>query len=169
MQPSIPALIYSVLLFAGMMILLEAGRRMGIRRPAGETDADRGGLGTIEGALFALFGLILTFTFSGAAIRFNEKRMKIADEANAIGTAYLRLILLAADAQPEVQELVRQYTDSRLATYQKLPDWQSAQEELAKTNKIQNEIWTRVVVATHSPGAHPDAGLLLLTPLERHV
>ena len=50
-------------------------------------------LGTIEGAIFALFGLLMAFTFSGAASRFNERRMLIAEEANSIETAYLRLSL----------------------------------------------------------------------------
>jgi hypothetical protein len=55
----------------------------------------------------------MAFTFSGVASRFNEKRMLIAGEADTIGTAYLRPHLVP-DAEPKLQELLRQYVDSRL-------------------------------------------------------
>jgi len=71
------------------------GRRLGIRRQAEESESERSNLGTIEAAVFALFGLVVAFTFSGAADRFNQKRALIAEEANDIGTAYLRLQLLS--------------------------------------------------------------------------
>jgi hypothetical protein len=165
MQPYLPAFVYALLLFAGMFIMLEAGRRWGIKRRPSESESDRGGLGTIEGALFALFGLILAFTFSGAAGRFNEKRMLIADEANAIGTAYLRIHLVAPEGQPELRELFRRYTDSRLEVYRRLPDLPAAQEEMARTAKIQDEIWTRAVALTRHPDSQPQSALLLLPAL----
>jgi len=93
MQPPIPAAVFAVLLFLGMLVLLEAGHRLGVRQGLKESDGERGSRGAIESAVFALFGLLMAFTFSGAASRFNEKRMLIAEEANAIETAYLRLRL----------------------------------------------------------------------------
>ena len=98
MEPPISPLLYSVLLFFGMLILLEGGRRVGLRRRSKESEGERSNLGAIEGAVFALFGLMIAFTFSGAALRFNEKRMLVAEEANAIETAYLRLELVSQDA-----------------------------------------------------------------------
>ena len=94
MEPPISPLLFSVLLFVSMLILLETGRRFGLKRRSKESEGERGSLGTIEGAVFALFGLLMAFTFSGAASRFNENRMLIAEEANTIGTAYLRLQLV---------------------------------------------------------------------------
>ena len=56
------------------------------------------GTGAAEGAVFGLLGLILAFSFSGAATRFEQRRHLITEEANAIGTAYLRLDLLPLNA-----------------------------------------------------------------------
>jgi hypothetical protein len=42
------------------------------------------------------------------AVRFDQRRDQIVTEANAIGTAYQRLDLLPADAQPELRGLHRQ-------------------------------------------------------------
>jgi hypothetical protein len=82
-------------LFVGMLVLLETGRRLGLRRLAQDSEAAQVGFGVVEGAIFALMGLLIAFTFSGAASRFDTRRQLVVDEANAIGTAYLRLDLLA--------------------------------------------------------------------------
>ena len=173
MEPPISPLLFALLLFSGMLILLETGRRLGIERLPKESEGERGSLGTIEGAIFALFGLVLAFGFSGAASRFNEKRMSIAEEVNAIETAYLRLQLVAQPAQPDLQQLFRQYVDSRLETYRQLPNVQSAEEEMAKSKKLQEEIWKDAVedavAATVLPNSHPDAGKLLLPALNNMI
>jgi hypothetical protein len=155
MEPPISPLAFALMLFAGMLIMLEAGRRLAVRRRSKESEGERASLGVIEGAVFALFGLMMAFTFSGAASRFNEKRMLIAEEANAIETAYLRLHLAPQEAQPGLRELFRKYLDSRLQTYRKLPDMQAAKQEIENSKKIQEEIWTGAIAATRLPGSHP--------------
>jgi hypothetical protein len=145
-----------------MLSMLEAGRRLGLARRQRETDGDRGNLGTIEGAVFAVFGLLIAFTFSGAASRFNEKRMLIAQEVNAIQTAFLRVQLLSQEQRPALQELFRRYLDSRLSYYRQIPDRQAAAAEMAASEKLQRQIWANAVTATELPGAHRDAGKLLL-------
>jgi len=72
MEPAISPLLFAVLLFGSILGLLEIGRRVGIRRKANESEGERASLSAIEGAMFALFGLVVAFTFSGAASRFNE-------------------------------------------------------------------------------------------------
>jgi len=164
-EPTIPPLVAALVLFLGMLAMLEAGRRLGLLRRQQESDKDRTNLGTIESALFAVFGLLMALTFTGAASRFNEKRMLIAEEATAIHTAYLRLQLLPQERRPELQELFRRYVDSRLAAHRKLPDAQASAAELARSEKFQQQIWDDAVVVTELPGAHRDAGKLLLPAL----
>jgi hypothetical protein len=165
MEPPIPPLLFALILFIGMLTLLEVGRHFGIRRRPKETEGERGGLGAVEGAVFALFGLMVAFTFSGAASRFNEKRMLIGEEVNTVETAYLRLHLVSLEEQPALQELFRRYVDSRLETYRRLPDMEAAQVEMAKSKQIQEELWTEAVAATRLPDSHPSAALLLLPAL----
>ena len=162
MEPPIPPLLFALVLLIGMLLLLEIGRRVGVKRRPKESDGERGGLGTVEGAVFALFGLMVAFTFSGAASRFNEKRMLIVEEVNCIETAYLRLNLLSGKTRPALQELFRHYLDSRLETYRRLPNMVAAEMEMANTQKIQQEVWTAAVAATPLPDSHPSSGLLLL-------
>jgi hypothetical protein len=169
MEPPVPPLLFALLLFITMLVGLEVGRRFGVKRRPKESEGERGGLGPVEGAVFALFGLMVAFTFSGAAARFNEKRMLIAEEANCIETAYLRLRLVSHEAQPALQELFRRYLDSRLETYRRLPDMVAAEMEMAKSKMIQEEVWTQAVAATRLPDSHPSAGLLLLPSLNNMI
>jgi len=169
MEPPIPGPLFALLLLIGMLALLELGRRFGVRRRPKESEGERGGLGTVEGAVFALFGLMIAFTFSGAAARFNEKRMLVAEEVNCIETAYLRLHLLSPQAQPALQELFRRYVDSRLETYRRLPNMVAAEMEMAESKKIQEEVWTAAVAATRLPDSHPSSGLLLLPSLNNMI
>jgi hypothetical protein len=152
-----------------MLAMLEVGRRLGIKRRPKESDGERGSLGTIEGAVFALFGLVVAFTFSGAASRFNEKRALIAVEANSIETAYLRVQLVSQAARPELQDLFRAYVDSRLETYRKLPNISAAETEVAKSKGIQEQIWTKAIEATQLRDSHTDAGKLLLPAINNMI
>ncbi|MDG4551569.1 MAG: DUF4239 domain-containing protein [Candidatus Contendobacter sp.] len=152
-------------LLLGMLLLLEIGRRLGMRRLANDPEGARAGTGTIEGAVFALLGLLVAFTFSGAAARFDTRRALIVEETNAIGTAYLRLDLLPAGAQPPLRDLFRRYVDTRLEAYRKLPDLKATWAELDKANRLQGEIWSQAVVAGRAEGAPPAATMLLLPAL----
>jgi len=163
MDVTLSAPVVTVSLLAGMLLFLEVGRRVGLRRLA-RNEASTG-FGAVEGAIFALFGLLIAFTFSGAASRFDSRRMLIADEANAIGTAYLRLDLLSGDDQPAMRQMFRDYLDSRLEVYRKLPDLDAALTELKRSTDLQNGIWTRAVAASRRPEAHTNAAMLLLPAL----
>ena len=74
-------IVFTLLLFLGMLLMLETGRRLGIARRRRESDSDRSNLGTIETALFAVFGLLMALTFTGATSRFNDKGGLIAQES----------------------------------------------------------------------------------------
>jgi hypothetical protein len=151
-------------LFLGMVLFLEVGRRIRLRSLAKDDDKLVGGLGVVEGALFGLMGLVIAFTFSGAASRFDDRRHLIVEEANDIGTAYLRLDLLPETAQPRIREMMRRYVDTRLETYRVLPDYDAAMALIAKANDIQREIWNYAVTATKGE-ANPQAAMVLLPAL----
>jgi hypothetical protein len=85
-QQLVFAVTFVICLFAGILLLLEAGRRFGIRRKH-DREEEGAGFGAVEGAVFGLLGLLIAFTFS--ADRFNARRTLIADEANAAEAAYM--------------------------------------------------------------------------------
>jgi hypothetical protein len=161
--------LFTVGLFLGMLLLLEVGRRIGMRRIAQDPEGARAGVGTVDGAVFALLGLLVAFTFSGAAARFDTRRQLIVEETNAIGTAYLRLDLLAPSAQPALRDGFRRYVNSRLEVYRKLPNIAAARQELQRNTQLQREIWDQAVVACHAEGSQPAATMLLLPALNAMI
>jgi hypothetical protein len=168
MDYALLALLLTCSLFLGMLLCLEVGRRIGVRRMAKGAQETAAGAGTIEGAVFGLLGLLVAFTFSGASSRFDTRRTLIVEETNDIGTAYLRLDLLPTDARAVLQEKLRQYVDTRLAVYQKLPDMAAAKNELAKAIKLQGDIWSQAVAACQAAPT-PQAALLLLPALNAMI
>ena len=130
------ALVCTLRLLLGMLLL---PRSRPPDWPAAAGEAAEGavaGSGAMEGAVFALLGLLVAFTFSGAAARFDTRRQLIVEETNAIGTAYVRLDLLPADAQPTLRARFRQSLATRLEAYRKLPDVAAVRAALARSATI---------------------------------
>ena len=98
MNPAELAVVIAIGLFVGMAVCLEVGYRLG-NYASRKTETAHEGTGTIEAAIFALLGLLLGFTFANGMSHLDQRRQLIVQEANAIGTAYLRLDLLPADRQ----------------------------------------------------------------------
>lgn len=155
---------FSVILFAGVLLFVAFGRRIGLRRLAEEGESAARGFGAVEGAVFGLLGLVLAFLFSGALSRFDARRHLVVEEANDIGTAWLRIDMLPSTAQPAMRDLFRRYLDSRIEVYRKLPDLDAAKTELTRSAKLQGEIWT-LAVSSSQQGGMGAAPMLLLPAL----
>lgn len=154
----------AALLFVGMFACLEIGRRIGQRWRAAEGPDAVSGTSGIEGAVLALLGLLLAFTFSGASARLDARRALIIEEANDMGTAWLRLDLLQAADQPALRQLFRDYVDARLAVYGNVGDADAAKAALDRCAALQRDIWSKAVTAS-GRGASPQAPMLLLPAL----
>lgn len=154
------AAVVSISLLVGMLACLEAGYRVG-RYTSTKSESSHQGTGTIEAAVFALLGLLLGFTFANGISHLDQRRELIVREANAIGTAYLRLDLMPPTQQPEMRSLLRAYLDSRLGLYEKISDHDAARQELARAAQLQQEIWSRAVAAIPADPNQHVARLLL--------
>ena len=163
-DPAVVGGAVTIVIFFGVLLALRLGRILGERAIArfgsiGST------IGSLEAAVFALLGLMIAFTFSGALTRFDARRVQVVQEANAIGTAWLRIDVLPAAAQPKLRETFKAYVDARIATYRKLPDMKAALDEAARSESLQGEIWTQAVAAVQLPKARPEAGWLIMPAL----
>jgi hypothetical protein len=156
-------------LFLGMLLFLEIGRRIGIRRLKDDSATAAEGIGAADGAVFAVLGLLIAFTFSGATARFDSRRQLIVEETNDIGTAYLRLDLLPSDAQPALRESFRRYLDARIEAYRSFPDIAAVRASLAKANDLQGHIWRQAIAAIRTEGVPLAATMLVLPALNAMI
>jgi hypothetical protein len=141
-------------LLPAMIVLQQLGHGLRLRRKTAPQSS------AVEGAVFALFGLLLAFTFSGAVARYDAHRQLVFEERNDIETAYLRLDLLSTQNQPPLHQLFRDYVDSRLRLYDR-----GSGEVSLTTERLQREIWQTSVADVAEPGTNPDAAKLLLPAL----
>jgi NADH:ubiquinone oxidoreductase subunit 6 (subunit J) len=131
----------------GLFVLLEMGRRIGSQ------PREKAGMSTMDGAVFGLMALLIAFSFSGAATRFDLHRQLIVQETNAIGTAYLRVDLLPEQYQAVVREDFRQYVDARMAFYRDLSNNKKAESDDARATGLQEKIWRECVMALSASDA----------------
>jgi hypothetical protein len=112
--PIVEDTLVGVGLLALLTLALETGFQTGHRAArASDTQASTQ-VGAIQGAMLGLLGLLLAFSFAAAGARFLERQDLIVEEANAIGTAYLRADLLGEPHRSELRAALARYTERRI-------------------------------------------------------
>ena len=139
------------------------------RSAAQENDPIAGSEGTaaVEAALYALLGLMVAFTFSGAEERLNARKQLIVEEVQSIGTAYLRFDLLRAEDAAVLREEMREYVDARLAYYDELLDFAAARAERRRWPTTSSSGSGRHAVAASAKMGDSRAALLVLQSLNQ--
>ena len=97
------------------LVLTEVGFRIGIWGKSRHDTLESGPTGVITGSILGLVSFLLAFSFGIAASNYSERRGVVLDEANIIGTAYLRADLLPDAAAQQVRALLYEYTSIRVA------------------------------------------------------
>jgi hypothetical protein len=108
-------------------------------------DDDRDDFKLVLGATLTLLSLLIGFSFSMATSRFDQRKAYEEEEANAIGTEYLRVELLPAADAGKAKALLRDYLDQRVLFYT-TRDRQRVEQINTATAKLQGELWQAVRV-----------------------
>lgn len=151
-----------LVLFAAILAgASEAGFRLGRRAESRSTENAKSKLGVVAGGILALLGLLLGFTMSMAVTRFEARKQLVLDEANAIGTSYLRTRLLPAPESTEIANLLREYVAVRIRYADAVEDSDRLRATREQAAHLQNEFWTRAVAYGQKDPNAVKAGLLL--------
>jgi hypothetical protein len=140
------ALLVVVLLV--VLLSVECGDRLGKRvgQPGQEPDSP---LDEMVGATLALLAFLLAFTFGLAASRYDTRRQLLLDEANAIGTTWLRAAMLP-EGGSEIRSLLRQYVDVRLEVVRT----HDLASNIRRSEALHAQLWARTVpIAQKTPDA----------------
>jgi len=114
------------------------------RREGAVTEEARDDFSTVVGATLTLLGLIIGFSFSMAIGRYDQRKNYEEEEANAIGTEYLRADLLPGETTAKVHALLKKYIDQRLLFYTTRDPIQLAKVN-ADTADLQNQLWSALL------------------------
>jgi len=152
-------------LFAFLLASLEAGFRTG-RRASRHHDAAPGEqVGAIQGAILGMLGLLLAFSFAAAGSRFMERQDLIAQEANAIGTSWLRADLLGEPSRSELRRALQTYTEHRVAVFAGRSGGLDA-AALEAVDPQLTRIWSAALAGV---AARPAATLAVLPPVNEVI
>ncbi len=151
-------------LFFGLLIVAELGYRIGISKaPIAKQESAE----TVQQGMLTLLSLLLAFSVSMAESRFEERNSILIDEANAIGTSYLRARLFPGEPQKVLENLLRQYLDARIEFYEGGAEPSKVSEAHRKASVLQTEFWN---VGVGLKRDHPSVIVsLLLTSLNQTI
>jgi hypothetical protein len=138
----INSVLIAFMLFISMVATIEIGYRIGIKRQALTNEASKTHLNSIQASIIGILALLLGFTFSLSLHRYDDRSEAVVDEANAIGTTYLRTQLLPETLRNDVQATLRQYVDLRVQEGKvSLSDKTLRNALLDKTTNAQTRLW----------------------------
>src|SRR4029077_1272694 len=106
-------------------------------------------VGAMVGSVLGLLAFMLAFTFGMAASRFDTRKQLVLEEANAIGTTYLRAAMLP-ERRDEIRALLRSYVDGRLEAVRS----GRVAVEILRSEATQGQLWS---AATAVGLQHPDS------------
>jgi hypothetical protein len=138
-----------------LLIASEIGHLIGLRA-AGEAN-----ITTLEAAILGLLALMISFTFAMALTRFDERRVAVLNEANAIGTAALRARLLPAPQSAESLKLFREYVEVRLGITQQVPSPSEMRAAVVRSNQIQDALWLQAKMVMEKDSGMVPTGLYI--------
>ena len=138
--------------FFGLTITLvlgavELGRVFGGRVYRRSKDEKESTASAFVGTVLGLVAFILAFTFGIVTNRYDDRKALVLEEANAIGTAYLRADFMPDADRTKTKELFREYLDSRIGVVQ-TRDMARVMKLLADSSRIQQELWDIAVSNT---------------------
>jgi hypothetical protein len=138
---------YPLLVFVVSLITLRVATSVGeylVTRRGVPEEGTRADLYIVLTATLTLLGLIIGFCFSMAVSRYDQRKNYEEEEANAIGTEYVRADLLPAAEAEKLRTLIRNYLDHRVLFYT-IRDDEKIRQVNAATTRLQSAMWSAVV------------------------
>jgi hypothetical protein len=136
-----PPVIFAVS-FVALCASALVGMAVGKRPLAGRSEVPEG-FAVVQGAALTLLGLLIGFAFSMAITRYDQRKVYEEEEANAIGTEFLRADFLPAADGAKVRELLRSYLDQRVQFYV-TRDPRQLRDIGTATARVQNDLWSAI-------------------------
>ena len=154
-----PLWVLALLLFACLMAAWEAGAWLERRLSAAQKDGDDSELGYMHTGVLGLLALLIAFTFGLALERYQTRRDLVVAEANAIGTAEMRVHLLDPPYAGRLAGLFRTYAETRLR-YGEAPSTQTAPLE-RQSDALRGRIQAETLAAVWDIRTTPLAALVV--------
>jgi hypothetical protein len=138
--PVPPVWLIALALIAAVLVSLEVGYRLS--HMWGRTS----NVSALQASVLGLTSLLLAFSYSVAQSHFDERRLLVVKESNAIGTFYLRTEYLPEPSRTSVRALLDEYIEARIYATEEFRNPERQQELIQKSARIQERMWRILAV-----------------------
>lgn len=133
---------FFIFTFVVLFLAFEGGVILGKMHRSISEPKDRSPIGSIVAATLGLLGFLLAFTFGISASKFDDRRLLVLDEANAIRTTYLRAGYLPNPYQSNIKTLLKEYVSLRLNA----PKSRNIEQAVRDSEDLQDRLWQQAVI-----------------------
>jgi len=143
---------YPAWLFVVACVVLLLSHEIGVRLRA--RNHEKGGpdwekqIEETRNQIAVLLSLLLGFTLSMALTRYDYRKQLVVDEANAIGTTYLRSVMQPEPTRTEAGALLRDYVDTRIAMFGSGATAAQREAYARHSKQIQDQLWVGAVAVS---------------------
>jgi hypothetical protein len=143
---AVPLWVILLVTLSGFLVVAEVGFRIGVWRRPTASESTLTDLGITVAGLLGLLGLLLAFTFGMAGARYEDRKSLVIEEANALGTAWLRTDLIPEPMRSQARAVLKEYTQVRLDVAREGSP-EAVKTGIARSEALQGPLWSAAVAA----------------------
>ena len=157
-----PAWVLGLTVLLILLLFMEAGFRLGLRHGPARKDTEKTLRGDVTlSAMLALLGLMLAFTYAFSLSRADLRKQAVVNEANAIGTAFLRADLAPEPGRSELRQHLLEYARTRELTAEGVKNVKHLHELIGRSLEAQGKLWPATMLAIQAGVSTPLEALLV--------
>jgi len=148
---SVDAWMIGIFLFVFMVLTFVLGHKLRKKFLHAEDADPKGGVNSLLGALFGLWGFMLAFSFGQSGIRFETVRAMIVDEGSILRNTILRADFFPDSVRDAYRTDLRKYLEERIYYYENdanVAKFRKNREALSNTAAA---LWIRTVQQSKKP------------------
>jgi hypothetical protein len=158
---TVDASVLCLILFVACVLMVIVGKRIRSKLLKTDEQESRGGVNSLLGALFGLWGFLLAFTFGNVSTRFENVRAMMAEEASLIRNVSLRLETFPDSLRDEFQNDLKKYVQARIDYYEYAEDVEKFNKTKQDAVAIGKSLWSQTINASHATGFNLAANNML--------
>jgi len=141
---NIPLIVQFIGTIIIVIVSIELGHRAGNLLQRRKKNEKGPMVSVISSSILGLLAFILAFTFGTVSDRFDARKSLVREEANQIGTLWLRTDFISEPERSETRKLIRDYLALRIDLNESLDD-EHVQKAMAESVTIQQQLWTMAI------------------------
>jgi hypothetical protein len=159
----VSGVLITAILVATVLLAVYGGHQLGLTRQSLYTEPMKAQVISVQGALLGLLSLLLGFTFAIASHHYDKRNEAMKEEANAIGTTYLRAHSLPDSVKNETLSTLKKYVDLRVQAGELALNGSTREVFLQEAGQVRTKLWDLAMKSVKADDRITTSGLYVQT------